>query len=137
MKTVNGNLDSARRCVEHIARKFHSEGYVVKQGQEYGCFVLSIRSATNGILGHLKRFTAIAKDVTLRIGSNGARLTVEANGEYTRQLATGGFGTFVAVGAVAITAVAGAFSQHALANRIEADAISFLENEDSRSSPHV
>ena len=139
MKTVNGNLDSARRCVEHIAKKFHSEGYVLKQGQEYGTYIVCVRSPTTGFLGHSKKYCACAINIMLRIGLNGSgsQLNVDASGDYDRQLATVVFGTFVAFWPVAISAVTGVFRQRALARHIEADAISFLENEASRSLHHV
>lgn len=137
MKIVNADLDSARRCVAYIAKKYHSEGYVVRQGQEYATYVVCVRSPTTGFLGHLKKYSACAKDVTLRIGlnNNGSQLNIDASGDYGRQLATGGFGMFVAVGIVAITAMVGSAGQHALANRIETDAVVFLENEAVRALP--
>ena len=130
MKEVKGNLAGAKRCVEFICKKYHADGFVVRQGVEYGTFVLNIRSLTTGFGGLVKKLSACAKDITLRIGQkDSTTLTVEANGEYGRQLATVGFGTFVAFGFVAITAAAGSLRQYALANQIESDAISFLEND--------
>lgn len=129
MKIVEGNLAGAKRCMMYICQKYHAEGYIVRQGQEWGTYVVNIRSTTTGFWGGVKKYSACAKDVTLRIGQKGSYLTVEASGDYGRQLATGGFGTFVAFGVVAVTAAAGSIGQHALANQVENDAVRFLEHE--------
>ena len=133
MKTVDGNLASAKRCAAYICHKYHSAGFHVRQLAEYGAFVINIRSSTTGAWGYLKKLAACSKDITVRIrqDENGSRLTVDASGDYGRQLATGGFGAFVAVGLVAVTAAAGSIDQHRLANAIEEDAASFLEHEAS------
>lgn len=135
MKIVDGNSASAKRCAAYICHKYHSAGFHVRQLAEYGAFVINIRSSTTGVWGCLKKIAACSKDITLRIGQNGSRLTVDASANYGRQLATGGFGTFVAVGLVAVTAAAGSIDQYRLANAIEEDAARFLEHEASSALP--
>ena len=131
MKIVDGNLDNARRCAAYISKKYHDAGYVVRQVPEYGTYVIIIRSQTTGFWGGIKKYCACTKDVTLRVGIKGSRLSVDASGDYTRQIGTGGFGMFIAVGALAITATAGAIGQHTLVNQVEADAVRFLEHDSS------
>ena len=135
MKMIQGNFEDAKLLAMEIRRKYSKE-YRVTISCDVDAYVLHIRSDETGMWGAIKGVGGVDKDIVVRIRPDGNVIFVEASGNYRGKLGRIGFGTFVAVGAVAVTAAWGSVLQADMALAIESFAEEFLQKRKRTALPY-
>ena len=132
MKTA-GDIQSAARCIRYLMSEYGQQGYVVRALPESGGYALHVESDTMGLWGAVKSASGLAKRVRLTILPSGdGGLDVQAKGEYAGKIGRIGFGTFVAVGGIAVTSLYGCKAQYDLAKELENAAKQYLRMDSIR-----
>ena len=137
MKTA-GDIQSAARCVRYLMSEYGQQGYVVRALPESGGYALHVESDTMGIWGAIKSASGLAKKVRLTILPDvDGGLDVQAKGEYVGKIGRIGFGTFVAVGGIAVTSLYGCKAQYDLARELENAAKQYLRMDSVRAMEYA
>lgn len=141
MKVIKGNVKLAQLLVNYLYRKYSEKGYIVRFDNKIDEYVLHIGTDETGFGGTCAGITGLDKDIIVRIKpearSDGQYVSVNASGKYRGKAGRIGFGTFVAFGIVAITAVCGVGAQVIMARNIERDAEDFMRHQQCRALSYV